>query len=91
MTKFNGTPNLAGRPKNALNKNTNAVKECFNTLLECNLEKLQDDINQLKPYERIKVILEISNYMIPKLKAVEVTNTDNENYKPIILDISLWK
>jgi|LauGreSuBDMM15SN_2_FD.fasta_scaffold266534_2 hypothetical protein len=91
MTNFKGTPNLAGRPKNALNKNTNAVKECFNTLLECNLEKLQDDINQLKPYERVKVILELANYMIPKLKAVEVTNTDNENYKPIILDISLWK
>lgn len=91
MTNFKGTPNLAGRPKNSLNKNTNAVKECFTTLLEGNLDQLQDDINQLKPYERIKVMLEIANYFAPKLKAVEVTNVENENYKPIILDLSLWK
>ena len=91
MTNFKGVPNLKGRPKNSLNKNTNAVKECFTTLLECNLEQLQEDINQLKPYERIKIMLELANYLIPKMKSVEITNDNNENYKPIIIDMSLWK
>jgi hypothetical protein len=91
MTNFKGTPNLAGRPKNSLNKNTNAVKECFTTLLECNLDQLQDDINSLSAYNRLKILIELAQFVVPRLKAVEVTNTDNENYKPIILDMSLWK
>lgn len=91
MTKFKGVPNLKGRPKNAVNRTTNAVKECFTTLLECNLEQLQEDISSLKPYERIRIILELANYVLPRMKAVEVTNVDNDNYKPIVIDMSLWK
>ncbi len=91
MTNFKGTPNLSGRPKNSVNKTTNVVKQCFTTLLETNLEQLQSDLNSLKPYERIKIMLELANYVLPRMKAVEVTNVDNENYKPIIIDMSLWK
>jgi hypothetical protein len=88
---FRGQRNAFGRPKNAPNKVTGAVKEAFALLLEGNLELLQDDIDQLKPYERIKVILELANYVIPKLRATDLQIAEQEPYKPIILDMSQWK
>jgi hypothetical protein len=88
---FYGKRNTSGRPKNAPNKVTGVVKETFALLLEGNLELLQDDIDQLKPYERIKVILELANYVIPKLRATDLQITEQEAYKPIIIDMSQWK
>jgi hypothetical protein len=88
---FYGKRNTSGRPKNAPNKVTGAVKETFALLLEGNLELLQDDIDQLKPYERIKVILELANYVIPKLRATDLQIAEQEPYKPIIIDMSQWK
>lgn len=88
---FHGQRNTSGRPKNAKNKVATAVKEAFACLLEGNLELLRDDIDQLKPYERIKVMLELANYVIPKLRATDLQITEQEAYKPIIIDMSQWK
>jgi len=88
---FRGQRNAFGRPKNAPNKVTGAVKEAFTLLLENNLDQLQDDLDHLKPYERIKVILELANYVIPKLRATDLQINEQEAYKPIIIDMSQWK
>lgn len=90
MTKFKGTPNLNGRPKGAVNTSTAKVKESFSMLLENNLSTLQSDLDSLKPFERIRVLLELASFLIPKMKAVEVTNVENENFKPVIIDLSKW-
>ena len=90
MTKFKGTPNLNGRPKGAVNTSTAKVKESFSMLLENNLSTLQSDLDSLKPGERLRIILELASFLIPKMKAVEVTNVENENFKPVIIDLSKW-
>jgi hypothetical protein len=50
---FYGKRNTTGRPVNAKNKVTAAVKDALPCCWRDNLDLLQDDIDQLKPYERI--------------------------------------
>jgi hypothetical protein len=90
MKQFNGIPNLNGRPKGAVNLSTAKVKESFSLLLENNLSTLQGDLDSLKPGDRLRILLELASFIIPKMKAVEVTNVENENFKPIIINMSEW-
>jgi hypothetical protein len=87
MKQFNGIPNLNGRPKGAVNLSTAKVRESFSLLLENNLSTLQSDLDSLKPGERLRILLELASFIIPKMKAVEVTNVENENFKPIIINL----
>jgi hypothetical protein len=60
-----------GRPKGSVNKSSNEIRETFQLLLENNLEKLQEDLNELAPKDRIKLLLDLSNYILPKLRTTE--------------------
>ncbi len=62
-----------GKPKGATNKTTDKVKAAFAMLLENNLEKLQEDLDKLKPIERINFLKDLSEYIIPKLARVDST------------------
>jgi len=72
MAQFKGTPNLNGRPKNALNKNTKEIKEAFSLLLHNNLDQLQSDIDSMKSVERFNAMMQLTRYVIPSLKAIEI-------------------
>lgn len=60
-----------GRPEGSKNKATQKVRENFQNLVEVNMEQMQKDINALEPYERIKVILQMSKFVLPSLRAIE--------------------
>lgn len=62
-----GTPNRA----------TDEVRENLKQLLEDNLATIQEDIKALEPKDRIKVLLELAKFVIPTLKATELTTKDN--------------
>ena len=76
---FKGTINLNGRPKGAPNVVTAAVRDRFNLLVENNIDKLQKDISTLEPYQRIKVIIELSKFILPQLKSIDIAATIEEN------------
>ena len=61
-----------GRPRGSKNITTQNVRENFQTLVENNLEQLQKDIDTLEPYERIKIIMQLSKFILPQLKSIEV-------------------
>jgi len=61
-----------GRPQGSKNKATQKVRDNFQKLVEVNMKQLQKDIDSLEPYERIKVILQISKFVLPGLRAIEV-------------------
>ncbi len=61
-----------GRPKGSKNNASQNVRENFQKLVENNLEQLQKDIDVLEPYERIKVILQMSKFVLPQLRAIEI-------------------
>jgi hypothetical protein len=88
---FRGQRNPNGRPKNSPNRITGAVKETFALLLENNLDQLQDDLDQLKPLDRLKIIVELAGYFLPKLRSTDLQVVEQEAYKPIIIDMSQWK
>jgi len=79
-----------GRPPQSTNVATKEVRDRFNLLVENNLDKLQKDISSLEPFQRIKVIIELSKFILPTLKSVDVTTAgENESYdlRPFIIHI----
>jgi hypothetical protein len=77
-----------GRTKGTPNKTTAEIREHFQTLISNNLELLDNDLKDLKPIERLKMIIELSKFVIPVLKATDLALTGQnggENFKPIII------
>lgn len=70
---------FGGRTKGATNRTTTEIRERFNLLLDNNLDKLQSDIDQLEPYQRIKTILELAKFIMPTLKATDLNIKENES------------
>ena len=60
-----------GRPKGSVGKSNNKIRDTFQLLLENNIEKIQEDLNELAPKDRIKLLLDLSNYILPKLRTTE--------------------
>lgn len=84
MTGFKGTINTNGRPKGSKNKNTTEIREQFQQLVNSNLEQLNEDLQALKPLDRLKIIIDLAKFVVPTLKAVEINDvSDIENFQPI--------
>ena len=73
-----------GRPKNALNKTSNAIRTAFQKLLENNIEGIQKDLDSLEAKDRLKFMIDLSSFVLPKLRSIEANiNTDNVSFRPI--------
>jgi hypothetical protein len=75
-----------GRIAGTVNKTTSEIRECFQNIVSDNLEQLNEDLKSLEPLHRLKMIIELSKFIIPTLKATELS-TDVENDKSIVLKI----
>ena len=81
--------NKDGRPKGVANKSTSKVREAFALLLEDNLPKLRQDLESLKPDQRVRLLLDLAKYVVPQLKSTEIKG-DKANPVPIV-DMSKWR
>jgi hypothetical protein len=70
--------NNFGRPKGSVNKTSNEIRDTFQNLLNNNLEKIQDDLNELEPKDRIQMLLSLANYILPKLRSTEYIGEQQE-------------
>ena len=87
MTKFEkGNKFGKGRPLGSTNKINNDIRERFLELLETNLQKFQEDLDNLEPKERIKTMINLASFVIPKLKAIEYKE---ENSQMKIIEFNL--
>lgn len=77
--------NPKGRPKGTPNKTTKEIREHFQKLIEANLEQLEDDLKQLEPKERLNIILDMARFVLPTLKATELTSNNSDGVKPIVI------
>lgn len=71
MPRQKGLPKTGGRQKGTPNKTTGKMKEILSDLAMKNLSVLHSDFEQLQPYERIKLTIEIAKIVLPKDISVE--------------------
>ena len=79
-----------GRPKGIPNKTTTEIREAFQMLLEDNLEQLRVDISSLEPKERVKFMLDLATFIIPKMKSVQVNDTSEETIEINFNEVLQW-
>ena len=69
------------------NKSNTRIKEAFAELIENNLDKLQIDLDNLDSRDRLKFLIDLAAYVVPKLRSVDIKETPFQNqFNP--LDIS---
>jgi hypothetical protein len=72
--------------KGVPNKTTKEIREIFQLLLENNLEKIQDDLDQMAPEIRVKAILNLAKFVLPTLKATELLNSKENIFEISFID-----
>ncbi len=86
--KDDGRGRLGGRTKGTPNKISGTVKEWLQAVIDNNREQFEDDLQSLEPNERIKVISNLFQYVVPK------ASTDSEDDVPTNIKegiaISAW-
>ena len=77
-----------GRTAGTLNKTTAEIREHYQNLVSNNLEQLDNDLKSLEPLQRLKMIIELSKFVVPTMKATELTTTGTENgFNPIVINL----
>jgi hypothetical protein len=66
-----GQTKKGGRKAGTPNKANQQIKESFKLLIENNLNTLQNDLDSLAPKDRLRMIIDLSAYVIPKLKSID--------------------
>jgi hypothetical protein len=70
--------NQAGRKAGTPNRSSAQIRDCFQMLLEENLEQLREDILSLEPKERVQLLLSLANYILPKLRSIDLKSDVEE-------------
>ena len=68
-----------GKPKGAVNKSTQIVREAIANLLERNapnMDRWLNEVAQDDPYKALDLMNKLSEYHIPKLARTELTGAD---------------
>lgn len=74
--------NPAGRPSGVPNKNTMAIREAYQHLIEMNLENMTAWITQIAaddPNKAMDTMIKLSEYIIPKLARTEMTGANGDD------------
>jgi len=64
--------NPAGRKKGVPNKINGKTKEVFQMLVEGYHEQMKKDLAELEPRDRLKILLEMSQYFLPRMSTASV-------------------
>ena len=79
-----------GRQKGTPNKATARLREAFTELLEDNMDKLQelfDKVAEKNPQKALELLLKLSEFALPKLRAIEVNNESEDKQTSLNINI----
>ena len=79
--------NPQGRPKGSKNKVKDKVLNLLTSIVEDNIERLQEDLDSLEPQDRVKALTNLIGYILPKQQAVKADVTD-EREQIVITNLS---
>ena len=78
---------FGGRTKGTPNRNTREIRDNFQKLIENNMELLQQDISEMNPKDRVKTVLDLARFVIPTLKAVDLSASAESDITPVIINL----
>lgn len=58
--------------KGVPNRTTQQVRKAFQLLVENNLPKMQKDLDELEPKDRIKFMLDMAKFILPQLQSISI-------------------
>ena len=64
--------NPAGRPKGTPNRITTDLRKWLDELLSKNLSKMENDLSELEPKDRLVILERLMQYTIPKQQSINV-------------------
>ena len=74
-----------GRKAGSLNRATKDIRDAFTLLIENNIDTLQKDLDSLEPKERVKLLLDMAQFVVPKLRSIDLQSDVEET---ILIDFS---
>lgn len=83
-----------GKPKGALNHTTRDIKAAYKQLIEKNLDNMTKWLNEIAikdPARAMNIIIELSEYIVPKLARSEIEQKiiEKEPFQLIVYDKEL--
>tara|TARA_R110000824_G_scaffold168348_1_gene345334 strand:- start:638 stop:910 length:273 start_codon:yes stop_codon:yes gene_type:complete len=79
--------NRTGRKAGSQNKVTNEIRQKYLDLIVDNFEQLEKDIKGLRGTERVKAIIELSKFILPTLKATEMSLNNETKFQAIEIEL----
>lgn len=79
------TNNPNGRKKGVPNKVTRDIRESFKNLVENNLDNMTKWLERValnEPEKALKIVADLSEYILPKLQRTELTGKDGSDLIP---------
>ena len=67
-----------GRKAGTPNKATKDIRDAFTLLIENNIDTLQKDLDSLEPKERVKLLLDMAQFVVPKLRSIDLQTDEEE-------------
>ena len=77
---FKGVRNENGRPLGSKNKSTVLIKNTIASILDDNVELFKEKLLQLNDKDFVRAYLDLTKYVIPTMKAVEVNDVTDNNF-----------
>jgi hypothetical protein len=87
FTKNDKNINRSGRKNGSTNKTTHEIRTKYLELIENNFEQLESDLQTLKASERVKAIIELSKFILPTLKATEMSLSNETKFQAIEIEL----
>ena len=81
---------FGGRQKGTPNKATARLREAFTELLEDNMSMVQelfDKVAEKNPQKALELLLKLSEFALPKLRAIEVNNESEDKQTSLNINI----
>jgi hypothetical protein len=66
---------------------TTEIRNKYLQLIENNIEQLEQDLQTLKASERVKAIIELSKFILPTLKATEMSLNNETKFQAIEIEL----
>ena len=79
--------NRGGRPKGSMNKATQEIRQKYLELIQNNFEQLEKDLKSLRASERVKAIIDLSKFVLPTLKATEMSLSNETKFQAIEIEL----